>query len=168
VLTCAKPLWFCETQHRNVASLRRSIPDPLVEVHPATAEARGIGAGDWVHVRTPHGDVRARAKLRAARLVAGLCGARPARPPAVRPGQRQPQPRAAAGAERPDQRELSAAGVGVRPRATRRRGRRGLIGRYQFSLVPVTPLGAAVGRPRGRFVSASVSRSTKRTGADRR
>jgi anaerobic selenocysteine-containing dehydrogenase len=63
VLTCAKPLWFCETQHRNVASLRRSIPDPLVEVHPATAEGRGIGAGDWVHVQTPHGDVRARAKL---------------------------------------------------------------------------------------------------------
>lgn len=63
VLTCAKPLWFCETQHRNVASLRRSIPDPLIEVHPATAEARGIGAGDWVHVQTPHGNVRARAKL---------------------------------------------------------------------------------------------------------
>jgi anaerobic selenocysteine-containing dehydrogenase len=63
VLTCAKPLWFCETQHHNVPSLRRSIPDPLVEVHPATAEARGIGAGDWVHVQTPHGNVRARAKL---------------------------------------------------------------------------------------------------------
>jgi anaerobic selenocysteine-containing dehydrogenase len=63
VLTCAKALWFCETQHRQVASLRRAAPDPLVELHPEVAEARGIVAGDWVRVDTPHGSVRARAKL---------------------------------------------------------------------------------------------------------
>jgi anaerobic selenocysteine-containing dehydrogenase len=63
VLTCAKSLWFCETQHRNVASLRKSMPDPPVELHPDTAAARGIAAGDWVRISTPHGSVRARAKL---------------------------------------------------------------------------------------------------------
>jgi anaerobic selenocysteine-containing dehydrogenase len=63
ILTCAKSLWFCETQHRNVASLRASVPDPQVELHPDTARARGIGAGDWVRIETPQGDVRARAKL---------------------------------------------------------------------------------------------------------
>ena len=63
VLTCAKSLWFCETQHRNVASLRKSMPDPPVELHPDTAAARGIAAGDWVRISTPQGSVRARAKL---------------------------------------------------------------------------------------------------------
>jgi anaerobic selenocysteine-containing dehydrogenase len=63
VLTCAKALQFCETQHRQVASLRRHAPDPLVELHPDTAAARGIDAGCWVEIRTPKGAVRARAEL---------------------------------------------------------------------------------------------------------
>jgi anaerobic selenocysteine-containing dehydrogenase len=65
VLSCAKSLFFCETQHRQVAALRKSAPDPQVELHPATAEARGVSAGDWVSVDTPRGSVRARAKLNA-------------------------------------------------------------------------------------------------------
>jgi anaerobic selenocysteine-containing dehydrogenase len=63
VLSCAKSLFFCETQHRQVAALRKSSPDPQVELHPDTAGARGIEAGAWVSVETPHGSVRARAKL---------------------------------------------------------------------------------------------------------
>jgi anaerobic selenocysteine-containing dehydrogenase len=65
VLSCAKSLFFCETQHRQVAALRKSAPDPVVEVHPSTAESRGIEAGDWVCLETPMGHVRARAKLNA-------------------------------------------------------------------------------------------------------
>jgi anaerobic selenocysteine-containing dehydrogenase len=61
VLTCAKALHFCETQHRQVASLRRHVPDPQAELHPDTAAARGIAEGDWVEIRTPKGGVRARA-----------------------------------------------------------------------------------------------------------
>ncbi|TQM62293.1 anaerobic selenocysteine-containing dehydrogenase [Humibacillus xanthopallidus] len=63
VLTCAKSLRFCESQHRQVAELRRAAPDPQVELHPDTAQARGIATGDWVRISTPHGAVRARAKL---------------------------------------------------------------------------------------------------------
>ena len=63
VLTCAKSLHFCESQHRQVAGLRRAATDPQVEVHPATAAARGITAGDWVRIATPNGSIRARAKL---------------------------------------------------------------------------------------------------------
>ncbi|KAA1419163.1 molybdopterin-dependent oxidoreductase [Nocardioides humilatus] len=63
VLSCAKSLFFCETQHRQVASLRKSAPDPIVELHPDAAAARGIAAGDWVSIDTPQGSVRARAKL---------------------------------------------------------------------------------------------------------
>ena len=63
VLTCNKPLHFCETQHRQVASLRRHLPDPQVELHPDTAAARGIAEGAWVEIRTPKGAVRARAEF---------------------------------------------------------------------------------------------------------
>jgi anaerobic selenocysteine-containing dehydrogenase len=65
VLTCAKSLRYCESQHRQIAELRRAAPDPQVEVHPDTATARGISAGDWVRISTPNGSVRARAKLNA-------------------------------------------------------------------------------------------------------
>lgn len=61
VLTCAKSLYFCETQHRQVASLRRHAPDPQVELHPNTASARGIAEGQWVEIATPKGRVLARA-----------------------------------------------------------------------------------------------------------
>jgi anaerobic selenocysteine-containing dehydrogenase len=63
VLSCAKSLFFCETQHRQVAALRKSARDPQVEMHPSTAAARGITAGDWISLDTPHGSVRARAKF---------------------------------------------------------------------------------------------------------
>jgi anaerobic selenocysteine-containing dehydrogenase len=65
VLTCAKSLWFCETQHRNIPALRKSVPDPPVELNPATAQARAISAGDWVRLSTPHGDIRGRARFNA-------------------------------------------------------------------------------------------------------
>jgi anaerobic selenocysteine-containing dehydrogenase len=63
VLTCSKGTHYCETQHRQVPSLRRRVPDPQVELHPETASARGIAAGDWVRIETPQGSVRARAKF---------------------------------------------------------------------------------------------------------
>ncbi len=63
VLSCAKSLFFCESQHRQIARLRKSAPDPQLEMHPATAAARGIAAGDWVALHTPRGRVRARARF---------------------------------------------------------------------------------------------------------
>jgi anaerobic selenocysteine-containing dehydrogenase len=45
ILSCAKSLWFRETQHRNLPSLRRSASGTPVELHPSTARARGIIAG---------------------------------------------------------------------------------------------------------------------------
>jgi anaerobic selenocysteine-containing dehydrogenase len=63
ILTCAKPTLFCETQHRALPSLRKKALDPEVELHPAAAAERGIQPGDWVHVETPQGSIRARARL---------------------------------------------------------------------------------------------------------
>lgn len=74
VLTCAKSLWFCETQHRNVASLRSRVRDPQVELHPDTARRRDIAAGDWVRLETPHGTVRARARLNTSLDPQVVCG----------------------------------------------------------------------------------------------
>jgi anaerobic selenocysteine-containing dehydrogenase len=74
VLTCAKSLWFCETQHRQVATLRERVPDPQVEMHPDTAAARGIAAGDWVRIETPFGGIRSRAKLNTSLDPQVVCG----------------------------------------------------------------------------------------------
>jgi len=74
ILTCAKSLFFCETQHREIASLRASAPEPHVELHPETAAARGIGAGDWVRLETPKGSVRARAKFNTNLHPGVVCG----------------------------------------------------------------------------------------------
>jgi anaerobic selenocysteine-containing dehydrogenase len=64
ILTCAKLPQFCHSQHRSLPSLRRLVPDPEVELHPMTAAERGIQPGDWVVIATPHGRMRARARLR--------------------------------------------------------------------------------------------------------
>ncbi|MCA1693957.1 MAG: molybdopterin oxidoreductase, partial [Actinobacteria bacterium] len=74
VLTCAKALHFCESQHRQIASLRRHVPDPEVELHPDTAAARGIAEGDWVEIETPMGSVRARASFNATLAPGVVCG----------------------------------------------------------------------------------------------
>jgi anaerobic selenocysteine-containing dehydrogenase len=65
VLTSAKSTLFCQTQHRQLPSLRKRARDPEVELHPAAAQARGIKSGDWVSVETPDGSVRARARYNA-------------------------------------------------------------------------------------------------------
>jgi anaerobic selenocysteine-containing dehydrogenase len=63
ILTCAKNTLFCESQHRQLPSLRRRAIDPEVELHPQAAAERGIRPGDWVHIETPGGSVQARARL---------------------------------------------------------------------------------------------------------
>jgi anaerobic selenocysteine-containing dehydrogenase len=74
ILTCAKNKLFCESQHRALPSLRRQAMDPDVELHPATALERGIQAGDWVHIDTPNGSVRARARLNDTLKPEVVCG----------------------------------------------------------------------------------------------
>ncbi len=63
---------------------------------------------------------RPRSRVRPARLVGSLRRTRTARLPAVRTGQRQPQPGAAPDTERPDQRQLAPASLGLRRLPARR------------------------------------------------
>lgn len=74
VLTCAKHVLFCESQHRNIAGLRRRAGEPEVEMHPAAAAERGIEAGDWVRIETPEGSVRARARFNETLAPNVVCG----------------------------------------------------------------------------------------------
>jgi anaerobic selenocysteine-containing dehydrogenase len=71
VLTSAKWVQFCHSQHRSLPRLRRQSPDPLVELDPAAAAARGIAPEDWVVVETPAGAMRARARINGS-LAAGV------------------------------------------------------------------------------------------------
>ena len=48
--------------------------DPQIELHPDTASARGIAAGDWVRIDTPHGSVRARARFNGGLDPGVVCG----------------------------------------------------------------------------------------------
>ncbi len=74
VLTCAKSVRFAESQHRQIATLRRATPDPQVELHPDAAASRAIAAGDWVRIVTPNGAVRARARLNSSLDPGVVCG----------------------------------------------------------------------------------------------
>jgi len=73
VLTSAKTVEFCHSQHRSLPRLRRHSRDPVVELHPAAAESRGIGSGDWVVVETPRGTMRGRARLNSSLAVEVVC-----------------------------------------------------------------------------------------------
>jgi anaerobic selenocysteine-containing dehydrogenase len=61
ILTCAKSALFCQSQHRQLPSLRKRARYPEIEIHPSTAAARGIGPGDWISIETTERSVRARA-----------------------------------------------------------------------------------------------------------
>jgi anaerobic selenocysteine-containing dehydrogenase len=62
-LGSAKSVAYCHSQHRNIGSLRRLVPDPIVEMAPEDAAARSIMQRDWVRIRTRNGNAVARAAL---------------------------------------------------------------------------------------------------------
>jgi anaerobic selenocysteine-containing dehydrogenase len=62
-LSSAKLVAFCHSQHRNIASLRRLVPDPVLEIAPAAASARGVKEGDWLRITTNVGSAVARAHI---------------------------------------------------------------------------------------------------------
>jgi len=48
---------------RQIESLRRLHPDPLVLIHPEAAKSNGIRQGDWVFIETRQGRVKQRARI---------------------------------------------------------------------------------------------------------
>ncbi|NOR51541.1 MAG: molybdopterin-dependent oxidoreductase, partial [Gammaproteobacteria bacterium] len=62
-LISAKWVAYCHSQQRQLPSLRKRMPEPLVELNPQTAEAYGIEEHDWVRIETSEGTIQARAKF---------------------------------------------------------------------------------------------------------
>jgi thiosulfate reductase/polysulfide reductase chain A len=58
LITGARHQPFYHSEHRQIASLRKQHPDPLVQVHPETASRLGIGNGDWAWIETPRGRIK--------------------------------------------------------------------------------------------------------------
>ncbi len=61
LITGARIPSFFHSENRQPGFLRSKRPDPLVEIHPDLAAAKGIAAGDWVEISSPRGAVRQRA-----------------------------------------------------------------------------------------------------------
>jgi len=56
---------FTHSQHRNIARLRKLVPQPLVELNPDVAKNLGITDGDRVVVESPKGSIKLQAKITA-------------------------------------------------------------------------------------------------------
>ncbi len=63
IFTSAKDPFFFHSAYRNIPSLRKLSPDPVLLIHPKTASQSGIEEGDWVAVETERGSIRQKAKL---------------------------------------------------------------------------------------------------------
>ena len=63
VFTSAKDPYFFHSAYRNISSLRKLSPDPVLLIHPEAASKSGIKEGDWVAVETEMGMIRQKAKL---------------------------------------------------------------------------------------------------------
>ena len=54
---------YLHSQYRNIDRLRRSSPEPVVEIHPTTAGEYGIGQGETVVVETKRGQIEVKAQV---------------------------------------------------------------------------------------------------------
>lgn len=54
---------FFHSEHRAMPTLRSMHPDPIVELHPETAQRLGIEEGDWVWIENQRGRCRQRVKF---------------------------------------------------------------------------------------------------------
>jgi anaerobic selenocysteine-containing dehydrogenase len=63
LITGARSPGFFHSENRQVPWLRELHKEPLVEIHPETAEKEGIKDGEWVIIESVRGSVRQRAKI---------------------------------------------------------------------------------------------------------
>jgi anaerobic selenocysteine-containing dehydrogenase len=63
IMTSKKADVYRHSGGRQIPSLRAKRPEPILKIHPDTAQKFGISEGDWVHVATRRGKIRQRAHL---------------------------------------------------------------------------------------------------------
>jgi len=61
--TGAKTVGYVHSEYRNLPSLRKLMPEPLIEINPQTASSLGIANGDKVKVESLRGSIELKAKL---------------------------------------------------------------------------------------------------------
>lgn len=54
---------FTHSQYRNIARLRKLVPQPFVEINTDAATSLGISDGDQIRVESPNGTIKLRARL---------------------------------------------------------------------------------------------------------
>ncbi|RJP82373.1 MAG: molybdopterin oxidoreductase [Desulfobacteraceae bacterium] len=59
--TGGRNLVYYHSSHRNIDSLKKRSPDPLLDIHPETAREMSIQDGEWVYLASPRGRVEIRA-----------------------------------------------------------------------------------------------------------
>ena len=57
-----RPMFHSENRHLGMGT-REQYPDPLMEIHPDTAEEFGIADGDWAYIETRRGVIKQKVKL---------------------------------------------------------------------------------------------------------
>lgn len=64
VLTTGARTWpYFHSEHRQIPHLRSIRPDPLIQIHPQTAEEYGVVDGDWVWVENMRGRAKRKVKV---------------------------------------------------------------------------------------------------------
>jgi anaerobic selenocysteine-containing dehydrogenase len=53
LITGGRHLGYFHSEGRQIASLRKLVPDPQIEIHPTTAHELNIKEGDWIWIETP-------------------------------------------------------------------------------------------------------------------
>jgi len=61
--TGARTSSYFNSQHRNIPSLHKTMPDPLAEINPLDAAQRGIQSGDAVIISSPRGEIQMKASV---------------------------------------------------------------------------------------------------------
>ncbi|MFH1491554.1 MAG: molybdopterin-dependent oxidoreductase, partial [Pseudomonadota bacterium] len=63
LITGSRFMPMYHSEQRQIKAAREKRPDPLVTLHPETAERMGLNEGDWTRVVTPQGSIRMRLHL---------------------------------------------------------------------------------------------------------
>lgn len=63
LITGGRIRYYFHSDFRQIESVRKLYPHPIVQIHPDTAAKHGIADGDWVWIETLRGRVRQKAQL---------------------------------------------------------------------------------------------------------
>ncbi|MCF8026425.1 MAG: molybdopterin-dependent oxidoreductase [Desulfobacteraceae bacterium] len=63
LITGSRFMPMYHSEQRQIKKARKKVPDPLVKIHPETAQKLELSEGDWALISTPLGSVRQRVRI---------------------------------------------------------------------------------------------------------